>query len=124
MARIGRSRQQLIARRALRRAIAAAYPAFARQHPSWVASFFDEHFLTVHAAPLLLATWESGRHLSPDRLADEWRGQFLPTNRIADQIGSGATQVAASFLAMLDAELDANPRFVASRRTAGGCSGR
>jgi hypothetical protein len=111
-------------RRALRRAIAAAYPAFACQHPSWAASFFDEHFLTVHAAPLLLAAWEAGRPLLPGRLADEWRGQFSPTNLIADQIGSGATQVAASFLAMLAAEFDANPKFVASRRTAGGCSGR
>ena len=100
--------------RALRRALRAAYGPFAQQHRAWVASFFDDHFLVMHAAPLLLDAWESNRRLTSVQLAAAWRAQFSPTNAFADMRCTEATQVATAFLEMLEVEIDAYPALAAS----------
>ncbi len=75
-----------------------AFRIFARKHPEWAASLFDEHFLTHRAAPIL------ARHLAspipPDAvaLAHAWTEQIwvAPDQRRAklDEL----TPIAADFL--------------------------
>ena len=101
--------RRLVHRRALLRAVKAAYKPFARTYPQWVASFFDDHFLLVYAVPLLMDAWESGRHLIPAQLAAAWHAQFAPAHTFVDELHAGATRVAIAFLELLEAELDADP---------------
>ena len=103
-----RRASHLVQRRALDRALQVAYPPFARAHAPWVASYFDDHFLTVRAMPLLMEAWESSQRVTPAQLAAAWSAQFSPMNTFADELHTEATQVAATFLAMLEAELDAD----------------
>jgi hypothetical protein len=99
-----RRARRLVRRRALHRALQAAYKPFARAHARWVASFFDDHFLTVHAVPLLMDTWDSSWHLLPAQLAEAWCAQFPPTSTFTDELRTEAIQVAANFLELLEKE--------------------
>jgi hypothetical protein len=100
--------RRLVHRRALGRALRGAYGRFAGAHARWIASFFDDHFLIVHAMPLLIGAWESNRRLTPAQLAEAWRAQFSQTNMSADELCTQAIQIAATFLELLQAELDAD----------------
>ncbi len=102
-------------RSALHRAFKAAYKSFAKQHEEWAASFFDDHFLALYVTPLLLEAWESRRHLTPAQLAAAWRAQFPPNYTIDDRLRVEAIHMAAIFLALLQAELDADPSLAAFR---------
>jgi hypothetical protein len=106
---------RLVRRRALHRAVQGAYEPFARAHARWVASFFDDHFLMVHAVPLLIDAWPSSRRVAPAQLAAAWRAQFSPTNSYADALCIEAAEVAAAFLEMLEAELHADPELALFR---------
>jgi hypothetical protein len=64
------------ARLAFKKAFTRAYTAFARQYPELAASFFDEHFLTVHAAPELARLLSRNQHPDPAALAALWAKQF------------------------------------------------
>src|SRR5262245_50252500 len=92
-----RRASHLVQRRALDRALQGAYPPFARMHARWVASYFDDHFLTVRAMPLLMEAWETGRRVTPAQLAAAWCAQFSPMTTFADELRTEATQVAATF---------------------------
>lgn len=108
VASLRRRARRLVHRRALHRALQAAYEPFARARARWVASFFDDHFLIVHAVPLLMDAWESSQRLTPAQLAAAWRAQLSPTNTFADELRTEAIQAAATFLELLQAELDAD----------------
>jgi hypothetical protein len=92
-----------LARRLLDRAIARAYRQFARRHPRWAESLFDEYFLTHAAAPLL----SYPRRPTPAELARAWAAQFaLPPVSWPNGSPDEAVLVAADFLCYLDDELD------------------
>jgi len=97
-------------RNALQTALIRAYAAFARNHPGWVASLFDETFLKSKAAIELLAGLLT-RRSRPDpaqlaRLYAEHLGQRDPDRW--PHFGE-ATRVAADFLTLLEGALAEQP---------------
>ena len=97
-------------RRAFQTALARAYTAFARHHPEWTASLFDEAFLKSEAVvPLLAGLLTRRGRPDPAQLA----------RRLAIHLGhsdpdrwerlSEATRAAADFLKWLEAELADQP---------------
>jgi hypothetical protein len=110
VASLRRRARRFVRRRALHRALLAVYGRFARAHTRWTTSFFDDHFLIVHAVPLLLDAWDSGWHLMPAQVAAAWQVQFSPTSTFADELRAEAIQIGATFLEMLQAELNADPK--------------
>jgi hypothetical protein len=88
-------------RRALRSAALAAYEQFARQHPEWAASLFDEHFVLAQALPMLEQAAGSGRQVSPGALAAAWSYQMGCTAELRRRHQAAATAVAAHYLALV-----------------------
>ena len=119
IASLRRRTRRLRRQRALRRALQSVYGSFASQYAQWVDSFFDDLFLRVRATPLLLDGWESPRRLTSAQLAAAWRAQFSPTNTLADGLRAEATLVAATFLKLLEAELDAHASLRYSTKDSG-----
>ena len=70
-------------RRTLRRAVHQAYMTFARTYPNWVATLFDEHFITTHLLPMLHRAAEHGETVTAGQVAELWARQvsMLPTLR-------------------------------------------
>ncbi|MDW8233435.1 MAG: hypothetical protein RMJ54_11690 [Roseiflexaceae bacterium] len=94
-------------RRALQTALAKAYTSFAQQHPEWVAALFDETFLTGPAAPLLATLLTRRGNPAPEDLARRWCDHLGP--KAAPRHLADATDAAAAFLTMLEAELADQP---------------
>lgn len=93
-------------RRLLGRAIAGAYLAFAREHPRWVASLFDQHFLLGRAQPILLVYGE-GNRADPCILARAWAQQLGPHGDPGlEQLICRATPIARAYLHLLESELE------------------
>src|SRR4030067_78792 len=67
-ARLGRDPERL----AFKIALARAYTPFARHHPQWTASLFDQHFLTHTAAPILACCLLRDDSPHPAELAGVW----------------------------------------------------
>jgi hypothetical protein len=89
------------AKLAFQKALARSYAAFARHYPDYVASLFDESFLTKEATPEISKLLIRNQHPDPAALAQLW-GQSLGAN--AD-FAKRATKPASDFLTWLDAEL-------------------
>lgn len=53
-------------RRKIQAAITQIYPDFAKRHPSWVHSLFDEHFL-YHGGQLVIDGYNTGQAPRPPR---------------------------------------------------------
>jgi len=90
---------------AFRAALAHAYTRFAHRHQDWVDSFFDEHFLTQTASPVLTRYLKSSPRPTPAELAALWVEQFPPENS-AKKYTAVLTPVAADFLRLLEAEME------------------
>ena len=106
-AMLGRDSQRL----AFQAALAHAYAAFARHHPQWAASLFDEHFLTHRAAPFLARCLTRGASLDPAELASAWADQMsLPAGERQRRIAE-LTPACADFLGWLESELRTRPKF-------------
>jgi len=94
-------------RRGFQIALARACTDFTQQHPAWAAALFDQHFLTQPEVVELLSRLLARRgQPDPARMAALWAAQLHhadPTHH------AEATTVAADFLRMLEAELDARP---------------
>jgi hypothetical protein len=95
--------QALVYRQALRR----AYVRFEKRYPEWAGLWFDEHFLTHRAAPLLGRYLEDGTLPAPIELARAWDEQLGPTRDESLRQGriTKLTPGATDFLALLEEEL-------------------
>jgi GTPase SAR1 family protein len=88
-------------------ALARACTDFTQQHPAWAAALFDQHFLTQPEVVELLSRLLARRgQPDPARMAALWAAQL---HRADPTHHAQATTVAADFLRMLEAELDARP---------------
>ncbi len=102
--------QQLI----LRLAVLQAFRKFARSHPRWAASLFDEYFLTGQAAPLLTRYVQTGLLPSADELAMAWADQLGPLAPSPYSLRrTEAKLAAADFLRYLETELQKYQMFQA-----------
>jgi hypothetical protein len=92
--------------RVINQAIRIAYTRWAKQHPEWVVAFFDEHFVTQRAAPLLNVLIVQQRPLDPRCLAERWADQFhfAPTRR--QQLIASLMPALANFLALFRTALN------------------
>ncbi|WP_049767549.1 AAA family ATPase [Roseiflexus sp. RS-1] len=88
-------------------ALARACTDFTQQHPAWAAALFDQHFLTQPEVVELLSRLLARRgQPDPARMAALWAAQL---HRADPTHHAQAATVAADFLRMLEAELDARP---------------
>jgi hypothetical protein len=81
-----------------RQAIARAFATFARRHPDYAASLFDESFLQSRVAPLLTEPGGAAA-LTPEWLAGAWAAQFAGRSL---SILAAALPVAADYIGMLE----------------------
>jgi hypothetical protein len=94
-------------RRGFQIALARACTDFTQQHPAWAAALFDQHFLTQPEVVELLSRLLARRgQPDPARMAALWAAQL---HRADPTHHAQAATVAADFLRMLEAELDARP---------------
>ena len=94
-------------RRGFQIALARACTDFTQQHPAWAAALFDQHFLTQPEVVELLSRLLARRgQPDPARMAALWAAQL---HRADPASRAEAATVAADFLRMLEAELDARP---------------
>jgi len=94
-------------RRGFQIALARACTDFTQQHPAWAAALFDQHFLTQPEVVELLSRLLARRgQPDPARMAALWAAQL---HRADPASRAEATTVAADFLRLLEAELDARP---------------
>lgn len=91
-------------------ALTRAYASFARHHPRWVDSYFDEYFVQHKAASLLEQNLQHKSLATPEELANLWADQF-PPNHPAKKYITALTPVAADFLRWLDVELKQHSLF-------------
>lgn len=91
-------------------ALTRAYASFARHHPRWVDSYFDEHFVQHNVASLLKQNLQQKGLATPEELASLWADQF-PPNHPAKKYVTALIPVAADFLRWLDAELKQHSLF-------------
>lgn len=104
---LGRDPQRL----AFQVALARAYTTFARHHPQWAASFFDEHFLTHGAAPHLARCLRRTASPDPAEVAAAWADQLGLHRETRQERIAELTPVASDFLHWLQAELRARSEF-------------
>lgn len=85
--------------------VSRAYQRFAKQYPTWASSLFDQHFLTTHAAPRLMAIYRRGRWPTAQELSMAWLAQ-LESQSEEKKIGrcAEARPIAEAFLAHLQTE--------------------
>ncbi len=82
-----------------------AYQHFAKQYPTWANSRFDEHFLTTHAAPLLMAIYRRGRWPTAQELSMAWLAQLGSQSEEKKIARCAETRpIAEAFLAHLQTE--------------------
>ncbi len=94
-------------RRGFQIALARACTTFVERHPAWSAALFDQHFLTQPEVVELLSRLLARRgRPDPARMAALWAAQLHHTDPASH---AEAATVAADFLRMLEAELDARP---------------
>jgi type II secretory pathway predicted ATPase ExeA len=94
-------------RRGFQIALARACTDFTQQHPAWAAALFDQHFLTQPEVVELLSRLLARRgQPDPARMAALWAAQL---HRADPASRAEAATVAAEFLRLLEAELDARP---------------
>ena len=94
-------------RRGFQIALARACTDFTQQHPAWASALFDQHFLTQPEVVELLSKLLARRgQPDPARMAALWAAQL---HRADPASHAEATTVAAAFLRLLEAELDARP---------------
>jgi hypothetical protein len=94
-------------RRGFQIALARACTDFTQQHPAWAAALFDQHFLTQPEVVELLSRLLARRgQPDPARMAALWAAQL---HRADPTHHAQAATVAADFLRLLEAELDARP---------------
>jgi hypothetical protein len=92
-------------RLALRKTQSRAFRRFARRHPQWADSLFDEYFVTHGAAPLLQRYLQPSGRPSPSELAAAWFAQCkAPGTSIQNCDTLELTRVAADFLQCFEAE--------------------
>lgn len=91
--------------RHLKRSIHRAYQNFARQHPRYAASLFDEHFLVKTLSPAKQSSGEAAKRPSAQALARAWAAQFYSPGESQGSF-DGVESVAADFLAYLERECD------------------
>jgi hypothetical protein len=84
-----------------RQAVAEAFAAFARRHPDYAASLFDEPFLQSRVTPLLTAPGGASA-LTAEWLAGAWAAQFAGRGL---PILAAALPVAADFIGILERAL-------------------
>ena len=101
---------QLSQRRTIKQATLATYRGWAKRHPEWVVAFFDEHFVTQHAVPLLTEAIEGQRPLDPFALATQWADQFHFAAPRRRTLITALLPALADFLALFRAELTNQPR--------------
>jgi hypothetical protein len=96
-------------RLAYQKALARTYTAFARQYPEYVASLFDQSFLTGAGAPELAKLLTRHLHPDPALFAQAWGTSigFEVHSRFCQE----ATKPAADFLKWLEAELKSEAVF-------------
>ena len=104
---LGRDPQQL----AFQVALARTCTVFARHHPEWVESLFDEPFLRGPAAPLLARCLSRDALPDPAELAIAWAEALGLKDEARDRRVADAMPVATDFLRGLEAELRARPEF-------------
>lgn len=104
---LGRDLQRL----AFQVALSRAYSTFARRHPQWAASLFDEHFLARGAAPFLAGCLTRNKSADPAEMAAAWADQLGPDDHTRRQRIGELTPVAADFLGWFKAELRARREF-------------
>ena len=91
--------------RLLKQAIHRAFQKFARRHPRWAISLFDEHFLAGALTPLLVGDGQPPRLPTTDELVAAWAAQFISVAPAADNLRhSQIWLVAADFLTYLEME--------------------
>jgi len=112
---LGHARQQL----AFQVALVRAYTIFARHHPEWVTSLFDEAFLKGPAAPLLARCLRRDAPADPAELAITWAEALGLKDKARDRHVADVMPVATDFLRWLEAELRARPEF---QPLFGGCA--
>jgi hypothetical protein len=95
---------------AFRMALKRAYASFAGYYPQWVASLFDDYFLSHAAASLLAGYVRDGSLPQPIELALVWDEQLGPTAAVVrERRIAELTPVAADFLDWLAVELAISP---------------
>ena len=91
-------------------ALRRAERKFARIHPDWTASCFDEHFLFHHALQIGEQTPGGLSRAAPDMLAEAWFGQVGFGQAIRQRWVGELTLAAADFLLLYAAELQEQAR--------------
>lgn len=82
-----------------------AYQRFAKQYPTWANAHFDQHFLTTHAAPLLMAIYRRGRWPTAEELRMAWLAQLGSQSQGKKRALCAETRpIAEAFLAHLQTE--------------------
>jgi hypothetical protein len=98
-ARLHRGLQLIVMRRALR----AAYPAFAAAHGELCESLFDLHFIERRVAPLLADARAQGRRLAPATVSAAWFASCRAPGARAERHDLRAvTAAAAELLALVE----------------------
>ncbi|MBK9207885.1 MAG: ATP-binding protein [Anaerolineales bacterium] len=100
-----------LATMAFQKALARAYAAFARQHPEYAASLFDQSFLSKAAVPEISKLLIRTQHPDPALLAQAW-GESIGFDTHSD-FCKRATKPASDFLLWLEAELKTEQAFQA-----------
>lgn len=87
-------------------AVIRAYATLAQKYPQWAASYFDQHFLTHTAAPLLAQVGQGAASVQGRALADVWSKQMSwYSEGTRQKLIAELTPVATIFLVLLEAEL-------------------
>jgi hypothetical protein len=92
-------------RQAFNQAVSRVYTTFAQKYPQWEASYFDYHFLTHTAAPLLVQVKQGADSVQGYALAEVWSQQMSWYNeKTRQKLIVELTPVATDFLLLLEAE--------------------
>jgi len=105
---VGTRLQNWLQTMALQQAVQRAYVNFSTQHPHWVSTLFDEHFVTNSAWSVIKLYLQPGDSPKPMELAIVWDRQIGPASMaVRVRRITELTPIAANFLAYLEAEFDA-----------------
>ena len=103
--------------RILKQAISRAYRKFAKRHPRWAASLFDEYFLMANVPSLMISETLEERSSVADELVVAWANQLTSISFSPERLKhSEIRSVVIDFLADLANELRDNRKFTPSNR--------